>query len=76
MLLKDFSKPVIVANLLAWPLAFIAVRSYLNIFIHRIALSPVPFALSLAITLRHRLGGGRRAGGSCRARPAGKRAQI
>jgi len=42
---------VIAANLLAWPLAFIAVRAYLNIFIHRIALSPVPFALSLAITV-------------------------
>ena len=51
MLLKDFSKPVIAANLIAWPLAYLAVEAYLSIFIHRIALSPAPFALSLAVTV-------------------------
>jgi putative ABC transport system permease protein len=51
MLLKDFSKPVLVANVIAWPLAYFAVQAYLGVFIHRITLSPVPFALSLAITI-------------------------
>jgi putative ABC transport system permease protein len=51
MLLKDFSKPVVVANVIAWPLAYLAVEAYLSIFIHRISLSPIPFALSLAATI-------------------------
>ncbi|MET0984783.1 MAG: FtsX-like permease family protein [Steroidobacteraceae bacterium] len=51
MLLKDFFKPVLIANLLAWPVAFVAAQVYLSLFSNRIALTPVPFVLSLAITL-------------------------
>jgi putative ABC transport system permease protein len=51
MLLKDFSKPVLIANLVAWPLAYVAAGAYLNLFLHRIALTPLPFALSLVISL-------------------------
>ena len=51
MLLIDFSKPVVVANIIAWPLGFLAAQVYLNAFIHRIALTPVPFVLSLIVTL-------------------------
>ena len=51
MLLKDFSKPVIIANVIAWPIGYIAAKAYLNIFIHRIALSPLPFLLSLVIAI-------------------------
>jgi len=51
MLLKDFSKPVLVANVIAWPLAYLAVQAYLGVFIHRIAVTPVPFALSLGTTI-------------------------
>ena len=51
MLLWDFSKPVVIANVVAWPLGFLAARVYLSVFIHRIALTPLPFALSLLITL-------------------------
>lgn len=51
MLLKDFSKPVLVANVIAWPMAYLAVQAYLGVFLHRIALTPLPFALSLVITL-------------------------
>ena len=51
MLLKDFSKPVVIANIIAWPLAYLAVEAYLSIFIHRIPLTPIPFAVSLVITL-------------------------
>jgi putative ABC transport system permease protein len=51
MLLKDFSKPVVVANLIAWPLAFGAAQLYLNLFVQRISLSPVPFLISLIFTV-------------------------
>jgi putative ABC transport system permease protein len=51
MLLRDFSRPVIVANLLAWPLGYIAAQQYLSVFIQRIELTPLPFAASFVIVL-------------------------
>jgi putative ABC transport system permease protein len=51
LLLADFSQPVLVANLLAWPLAYVAAQAYLSIFAHRIDLSPLPFLLSMLVTL-------------------------
>ena len=51
MLLKDFSKPVLIANLVAWPLAYFAAQAYLSIFVTRTAVTPLPFVASLAITL-------------------------
>jgi putative ABC transport system permease protein len=51
LLLADFSKPIIIANLLAWPLAYLAVQTYLSVFAHRIDLTPAPFLVSLFITL-------------------------
>jgi putative ABC transport system permease protein len=51
MLLRDFSRPVIVANLLAWPLGYVAAQQYLSVFIQRIELTPLPFAMSLVIVL-------------------------
>ena len=51
MLLVSFSRPVVLANLVAWPLAYIAARTYLDDFQAPIALTPLPFVLSLAITL-------------------------
>ena len=51
MLLRDFSKPVVVANLIAWPIAFAAMQVYLNVFVQRIELSPAPFLMSLGFTL-------------------------
>jgi putative ABC transport system permease protein len=50
MLVRSFSKPVVIANLVAWPLGFLAANVYLTVFMHRIPLTPVPFILSLAIT--------------------------
>lgn len=47
----DFSKLVIVANVIAWPLAWAASRSYLNLFVQRIDLSAAPFLLALAISM-------------------------
>jgi putative ABC transport system permease protein len=51
LLLVDFSKPILIANLLAWPLAWLAAQAYLSAFTHRVALTPAPFAVSLALTL-------------------------
>jgi putative ABC transport system permease protein len=51
LLLKSASKPVIIGNLIACPLAFLAMRSYLTLFTYRVSLSLYPFALSLLITV-------------------------
>ncbi|MEA3048706.1 MAG: putative transport system permease protein [Sphingomonadales bacterium] len=55
LLAWQFSKPVIVANLIAWPVAWWVMRDWLNGFDARIALGPVPFlaagVLALAIAL-------------------------
>ncbi len=51
MLIRDFSKPVLIANLVAWPLGYVAAQQYLSVFMHRIPLTPAPFALSLVLAL-------------------------
>jgi putative ABC transport system permease protein len=51
LLLAGFSKPVLVANLLAWPAGYVAARIYLNQFSEPIALTAWPFALSTVVTL-------------------------
>ena len=51
MLLRDFSRPIVIANLIAWPLAFLAAQMYLRLFAERIELTAVPFVTGLAITL-------------------------
>lgn len=51
LLVGQFLRPVLIANLLAWPLAFAAMRSWLAGFDDRIALSPLYFlgASSVAV---------------------------
>lgn len=51
LLLTDFSVPVLIGNLLAWPLGYLAAQTYLAAFAHRIELTPAPFLISLLITL-------------------------
>jgi putative ABC transport system permease protein len=51
LLLTDFSKPVIVANLVAWPLAYVVMNLYLSVFTQRTSLSAAPFILSFVLTL-------------------------
>ena len=46
LLAWQFSKPIIVANLIAWPIAWWVMRDWLNTFDARIALSPGPFVLA------------------------------
>jgi len=49
ILVASFSKPVVIANLLVWPLAYVAARAYLKTFRDPIALGLLPFVASLAI---------------------------
>jgi putative ABC transport system permease protein len=51
LLAWQFSKPVILANLIAWPLAWWAMRNWLNTFDTRIDLGPLPFLLAGAAAL-------------------------
>jgi putative ABC transport system permease protein len=55
LLVWQFTRPVIIANLIAWPVAWWLMRDWLNTFDDRIALSPTPFlaagALALAIAV-------------------------
>jgi putative ABC transport system permease protein len=51
LLAWQFSKPVIVANIVAWPVAWWAMRDWLNGFDTRIDLGPTPFLLAGFIAL-------------------------
>ncbi|THD61347.1 ABC transporter permease [Phenylobacterium sp.] len=51
LLIGQFLRPVVLANLLAWPLAFLALRTYLAGFDQRIALSPAYFLAASAATI-------------------------
>ncbi len=51
MLIRDFSRPVAIANLLSWPLAYVLMRAYLSVFTHSTGLSFVPFVGSLGLAL-------------------------
>jgi putative ABC transport system permease protein len=51
LLLRDFSSPVIAANLLAAPIALVLIRVYVRIFAQQSALALSPFALGFFITL-------------------------
>ena len=56
LLAWQFSKPVIVANLIAWPIAWWVMRDWLNGFDSRIALGPTPFLLAGLLALAIALG--------------------
>lgn len=51
LLLLDFAKPIAIANILAWPFAWLAARAYLSMFLTRIEITPLPFIASLAATI-------------------------
>jgi putative ABC transport system permease protein len=56
LLAWQFSKPVIVANLIAWPVAWWVMRDWLNGFEARIDLSPIPFVVAGGLALVIALG--------------------
>lgn len=51
LLAWQFSKPVILANLLAWPVAWWAMRDWLNTFDVRVPLTPGPFVMAGLLAL-------------------------
>jgi len=51
LLLAGFSRPVLIANVIAWPAGYVAARQYLNQFAQSIPMTPWPFVLSVAITI-------------------------
>lgn len=51
LLVWQFSRPVLLANLIAWPVAWWVMRDWLNSFDARIALTPVPFLAAGALAL-------------------------
>jgi putative ABC transport system permease protein len=51
LLSKDFTKWVLMANVIAWPLAFFAARKWLGSFAYRTRLGWELFALALFLTL-------------------------
>ena len=51
LLVWQFSKPIIIANLIAWPVAWWVMRKWLNGFDLRVDLGPAPFVLAGALAL-------------------------
>ena len=51
LLVWAFSKPILLANVTVWPLGWLALRTYFNLFVQRATLSPWPFVVSLLVTL-------------------------
>jgi putative ABC transport system permease protein len=51
LLVWQFTRPVIIANLIAWPIAWWVMRDWLNGFDTRITLTPVPFLSAGALAL-------------------------
>jgi putative ABC transport system permease protein len=51
LLVWQFSKPVLIANLIAWPIAWWAMRDWLNGFDARVPLGPGPFLSAALLAL-------------------------
>jgi len=51
MLTKDFTKWIILASVIAWPVAYLVMKNWLHDFAYRINLGPGVFFLSVAIAL-------------------------
>jgi putative ABC transport system permease protein len=51
LLVWQFSRPVIIANIIAWPVAWWLMRDWLNGFDQRIPLTPIPFLFAAAVAL-------------------------
>jgi putative ABC transport system permease protein len=71
LMIGQFLRPVLLANLVAWPLAWLAMRGWLAGFAQRITLSPVYFLAATLLTLLIAIGTvAGQAWGVARAEPA------
>lgn len=50
-LVKEFTWPVLIANLIAWPIAYYAANVYLHNFMQRMDLTVTPWIIGLVVTL-------------------------
>ena len=50
LLLFDFSKPVVIGNLLAWPVAYLGAKLYLDNFITSVELTPIYWVAGFVVT--------------------------
>jgi putative ABC transport system permease protein len=50
LLSKEFTKWVLVANIIAWPVAFLAMRGWLNNFAYRITIGWMEFVVAGVLT--------------------------
>ena len=50
MLLLDFSKPIIIANAISWPLGYVIGNTYISLFAARAELTIMPFLISLLLS--------------------------
>jgi putative ABC transport system permease protein len=50
-LIVEFGKPVLIGNVIAWPIGYVLAGVYIDWFVERMSFTPWPFVLSLAITL-------------------------
>ncbi|MFB9871721.1 FtsX-like permease family protein [Acetobacter farinalis] len=51
LLVSQFLRPVVLANLVAWPVAWLLMREWLSTFDQRIALTPLPFLTVMLMAL-------------------------
>jgi putative ABC transport system permease protein len=51
LLVWQFSRPVVIANIIAWPVAWWLMRDWLNSFDERITLGPAPFLIAALVAL-------------------------
>ncbi len=51
LLSKDFTRWVLLANLIAWPLAYFSMQNWLKNFAYRIQISPLTFLISALLAL-------------------------
>jgi putative ABC transport system permease protein len=51
LFLKEFALLIVIANLVAWPLVYLAMNSWLEAYVYRITISWLPFGIAGAVTL-------------------------
>jgi len=51
LLIGQFLRPVLIANVIAWPLAWLAMQNWLSGFDQRVSLNPLYFLAATALTL-------------------------
>lgn len=51
LLNKDFIKLVAIANLIAFPLAYIIINKWLSAFEYRVSISALPFIVAIALSV-------------------------